>query len=46
MGSNTQHTVLAMLRQAVYGRLAGYDDVNPGAPEVIRIRAKVVRHTR
>ena len=31
-GKNTQHTMLAMLRQSVYGRLAGYEDVNPGAP--------------
>jgi len=27
-GKNTQHTVLAMVRQAIYGRLAGYEDVN------------------
>lgn len=27
-GKNTQHSVLAMLRQAIYGRLAGYEDVN------------------
>ena len=27
-GKNTPHTLLAMLRQAVYGRLAGYKDVN------------------
>ena len=31
-GKNTQHTLLAMLRQSIYGRLAGYEDVNPGAP--------------
>ena len=27
-GKNTQHSMLAMLRQGVYGRLAGYEDVN------------------
>jgi hypothetical protein len=27
-GKNTQHTLLGMFRQAVYGRLAGYEDVN------------------
>jgi len=27
-GKNTQHSVLALLRQGVYGRLAGYEDVN------------------
>ncbi|MCP4250228.1 MAG: IS1380 family transposase [bacterium] len=27
-GRNTQHTMLAMLRQAIFGRLAGYEDVN------------------
>ncbi len=34
-GWDTQHTVLVMLRQGVYGRLAGYEDVNPGAPGLI-----------
>ncbi len=34
-GKNSQHTLLAMLRQGVYGRLAGYEDVNPGAPGLI-----------
>jgi len=27
-GKNTPHSMLAMLRQSVYGRLAGYEDVN------------------
>ena len=27
-GKNTQHELMGMLRQAVYGRLAGYEDTN------------------
>ncbi|UCC30372.1 MAG: transposase [Phycisphaerales bacterium] len=34
-GKNTQHTMLAMLQQSVYGRLTGYEDVND--PERLRI---------
>jgi Transposase DDE domain group 1 len=27
-GKNIRHRLLALLRQAIYGRLAGYEDVN------------------
>src|SRR3954470_3465362 len=31
-GKNTRHRLLGLLRQAIYGRLAGYEDVNDAEP--------------
>lgn len=47
-GKNTQHSCLAMLRQSIYSRLAGYDDTNdadrlcvdPAMRQVVGGRAK------
>jgi len=40
-GKSAQHTLLALLRQAIYGRLAGYEDVNDA--ERLRIRPAIRR---
>ena len=47
-GKNTQHSVRALLRQSIYGRLAGYEDTNdaerlcvdPAMRQVVGERAK------
>ena len=49
-GKNTRHTTLPMLRQAIYGRLAGYD-VNDaarlrGAPPCVKLLAVGRRRRR
>ena len=50
-GKNTQHTMLAMLRQGVYGRLALRRSVKHWTlttlrEKLIKIGAKVVRHSK
>ena len=47
-GKNTQHNIIALLRQSVYGRLAGYEDTNdaerlsvdPAMRQIVGGRAK------
>ena len=31
-GDSMQHDLVALLRQSVFSRLAGYENTNPGAP--------------
>ena len=48
-GSNVQHRMVPLLRQSVYGRLAGYEDLNDAERlrvDPVKIGAKVVRHAR
>ena len=42
-GKNGWHGVVGLLRQSVYGRLAGYEDVNDGRPSRARSRDAVDR---
>ena len=39
-GQNTRHTLIALLRQSIYSRLAGYEDVNVASGEVSQDRRK------
>jgi len=41
-GKNTRHMLTGLFRQSVFGRLAGYEDVN----DADRIGARIVRHGR
>ena len=48
-GKNTQHELMGMLRQAVYSRLAGYEDTNdaqrgPAQPERVAITARLLSY--
>ena len=42
-GKNTQHTMLAMLRQSVYGRLAGYSHRRSFAKRTLPILRQRIR---
>ena len=39
-GKNKQHTITALMRQATYGRLAGYEDTNDG--ERLRVDSEMI----
>src|ERR671916_2793239 len=36
-GQNSRHTLIAQVRQSVFGRLAGYEDVNDSEDELVKV---------
>ena len=40
MGKNTQHSMLTLLRQGLYGRIAGYEDTNDAGYPLIETTSR------